>query len=82
MIPELNLNVQYQLLERLDLSLGYSMVWITSAVRSGDQIDFAVNPSQLPGNGGVLSGAARPARRFETTSMWVQGINFGLVYQF
>lgn len=82
MIPELNLNMQYQLCERLDVSLGYSMVWITSAVRSGDQVDFAVNPSQLPGNGGVLNGAARPAPRFETTSMWVQGINLGLVYQF
>jgi hypothetical protein len=82
MIPELNLNVQYRLLERLDVSFGYSLVWITSVVRSGDQIDFAVNPSQLPGNGGSLSGDARPAPRFETTSMWLQGINAGLVLEF
>ncbi len=82
MIPELNLNVQYQLTERLDLSMGYSLLWVTNVARSGDQIDFAVNPSQLPGNGGNLNGSARPAARFEDTSMWVQGIHAGVVYEF
>ncbi len=82
MLPELNLNVQYHLSKRVDLSLGYSILWVANVVRSGDQIDFAVNPSQLPGNGGNLAGAGRPAPRFDDTSMWVQGINFGLVYEF
>ena len=82
LIPELNLNVQYRLTQRLDLSLGYSLIWMTNVARSGNQIDFAVNPTQLPGNNGGLVGAPRPAPRFEDTSMWVQGLNFGVMYEF
>jgi hypothetical protein len=48
MIPELNLNVQYQLSERLEVSLGYSMLWICNAVRSGDQVDFRSTRRSFP----------------------------------
>ena len=51
-------------------------------MRSGDQIDFGINVSQLPANGDNLIGEPRPTPQLVDTSMWVQGINFGVVWEF
>lgn len=81
-LPELNMNLRYCYSERLSLSLGYSLLWVTDVTRSGDQIDFGVNVSQLPSNGNSLIGPARPAPQLVDTTMWVQGINLGVVWEY
>lgn len=82
MIPELNLNLSYQLTSRWSVAMGYSLLWITDVARTGNQIDTTVNPTQLPANGGVLLGPARPAPLLGQTSMWAQGVNLGVVFEY
>ena len=87
MVPELNLNLRYHFSECLSLTAGYSLLWVTDVARTGDQIDFAVNPNQLPPvpiavGGGTAITPARPAPMLGTTDMWAQGLNLGVVWAY
>lgn len=81
-IPELNLNLRYYWNPRFSMTVGYSLLWITNVARAGDQIDFQVNPTQLPTGGGAIFGDASPRRQLNDTSMWFQGLNFGCAWQY
>jgi hypothetical protein len=83
-VPEVGINVGYQVTEQLRAFVGYSFLYWSSVDRPGDQIDRAVNPSQLPSAGGtpMLVGAARPAPVLRDTDFWAQGINFGLEFRY
>ncbi|QDU59518.1 hypothetical protein Pan216_03470 [Planctomycetes bacterium Pan216] len=79
-IPEVGLNLGYRLSRYLELSAGYSLLWINTVARPGDQIDPVINNSQFPilsGNG-PLVGPARPSFTFHTTDFWAQGLTFRL----
>jgi len=78
-IPEAGLNLHYKFAPRFDVSLGYSVLWVSSVALSGDQIDREVNLTQQTG---VLVGPARPQQTFNVTDYWLQSINFGLNYTF
>ncbi|MHB8954658.1 MAG: BBP7 family outer membrane beta-barrel protein [Pirellulaceae bacterium] len=82
MIPELNMNLRYRYSECLSLTMGYSLLWVTEVARTGDQIDVAVNTTQLPVNGGALVGPERPATIADSTDMWAQGLNLGVVWAY
>jgi putative beta barrel porin BBP7 len=79
-IPEANLDVGYQVGDRLRVFVGYTFLYWTGVARPGNQIDLAVNPTQLPP--GVLEGEPRPAFQFRDSDIWLQGIHFGLEYRF
>ena len=80
-VPELDLEIGYQLTDRLKLSAGYTFIYWSNVIRPGHQIDLDVNPNQLPPPIDPLVGVARPEFRFDTTDYWVQGLNFGLEYR-
>jgi hypothetical protein len=82
MLPELDLTLNCRVSHCLRLSAGYSLLYLTEAVRTGDQIDLAVNPTYVPGSPGTPSGPRRPAPRLHSTSMWAQGLNVGAVFEF
>ena len=79
-IPEVGVNVGYQLTTHLRASVGYSFLYISEVVRPGDQIDRSVNTSQQ--NAAGLVGPARPLFAFNPTDFWAQGINFGLEFRY
>jgi len=81
LIPELNLGVRYHFTDRLSLTAGYSLLWITEVARTGGQIDSVVNTSQLPGGGGLV-GPARPQSVDGHSDVWMQGVNLGVVWEF
>jgi hypothetical protein len=79
-VPEVGLNVGWQLTPQVKLSAGYSFLWVSTVARAGEQIDPVVNISQFPilnGNG-PLVGPARPAFGFSGSDFWAQGLNLGL----
>jgi hypothetical protein len=78
-IPEANINLHYQLTQRIDLSMGYSIIYLNSVALSGDQIDRRVNLSQQTG---PLVGPANPSPVFNVTDFWLQGMNFGVNFSF
>jgi hypothetical protein len=73
---EVGITLGYQLTNHVRLSAGYSFLLLTNALGAGDQIDLAVNPSQLPP--GTLTGPARPAFMPHATDFWAQGVTLGL----
>lgn len=80
-LPELNLNLRYPLLHNVDLTVGYTLLYLTRVVRTGDQIDTGIDPSQLIGIGRLLE-AERPEARLRDTAIWAQGLNVGLHWSY
>jgi hypothetical protein len=74
-VPELGVNVSYELSNCLDFTFGYSIIYWSDVLRPGDQIDRTINGTQT--SGGMLMGAARPQFAFVDGDYWVQGINLG-----
>jgi hypothetical protein len=79
-VPELGVNVGYNITPRLRALVGYSFLYWTNVVRPGDQIDLSLNPSQFPP--GTLNGEPRPSFSFNDSDFWAQGLNFGAEYRF
>jgi hypothetical protein len=77
MIPELGVNVGYQMTRRLRATVGYSLIYFGNVVRPGDQIDLDVNTNLLPPENTPFTGALRPQFQFQQTDYWVQGLSFG-----
>jgi hypothetical protein len=75
-LPELSIKVRRQLTRQLVLTAGYSLMVVDHVVRSGDQLDLAVNPTQF--GGGTLAGAARPAVLMHDSTLWLHGLSVGL----
>jgi hypothetical protein len=79
-IPQVNLKVGYNITTNLRATVGYDFLYWTNVVRPGDQMDRNVNPSQALG--GNLAGPATPARLFQTSDFFANGLTFGLELKF
>jgi hypothetical protein len=80
-VPEVTLQAGYTLAVGWRVFAGYNLIWLTSVVRPGDQIDQGVNPTNLPGNGPPL-GPARPEFRFRSSDLWIQGVTAGVEWNY
>jgi hypothetical protein len=78
-IPELTLNLRYHFNPCVSMHVGYSLIYMSDVVTAGRQIDTSVNLSQ---QGGPIVGANRPLFAFEDEYYWLQGINFGVNWDF
>jgi hypothetical protein len=80
-VPEVRLQLAYDLSACMRVHVGYSFLYWSQVVRAGDQIDLVVNPALLPP---ALPGASpqRPAFNFQGTGFWAQGIDLGLEFRF
>lgn len=85
-VPEVNVNLGYQLPRGARIFIGYSFLYASAVARPGSQIDRVINPSQSVAHtfdpGAALVGVARPIFDFGESSFWAQGINFGLELRF
>jgi hypothetical protein len=81
-VPEVDLTLGYQLTQHLRLIGGYTLLAWTGVARPGDQIDTAVNPTLIPLSGMAVSGPLRPEFNYHSTTLLVQGFNFGLDLRF
>jgi hypothetical protein len=79
-LPEVGLDVGWQLTRHCMLYAGYSFLWVSTVARAGEPIDPVVNVTQFPiiSGAGPLVGPARPAFSFHGTDFWAQGLNLGL----
>jgi hypothetical protein len=68
--------IGYQLTDCVKVFAAYDYMWWTGISRAGEQIDLAVNSSQIPP--GQLVGQARPAFTRHDNDYWVQGFGFGV----
>lgn len=75
-LPEGQLNVGYRFRDRSKFFVGYNVIYLSEAVRPGDQIDRTVTPDF------VTMTMPRPELRLTSTDFWVQGIVLGLEYKY
>lgn len=80
-VPEIGLNVGYQLTDNLRLFAGYNFLYWSRVVRPGEQIDLVVNQEQLAPPIAVPGNPPRPALLFRQSDFWAQGINLGLEFR-
>jgi hypothetical protein len=75
-IPEMSVNLNYHLSSNWSVGVGYNLIWLSSAVTTGPEIDRRVNLSQLTG---PLIGPAVPAfPGFVQDDYWLMGMNFSV----
>jgi hypothetical protein len=79
-LPEGTLKFGFRLGDSGRVYVGYSFLYLSDAVRPGDQIDRTLNPAQIPlvSGTGPVYGGDRPARLFNRSDFWVQGLVIGL----
>lgn len=79
-VPEININLGYQVTERVRATVGYTFLCISDVTRPGEQIDRVINTTQFPPNN--LTGAARPTATFRDGDFWTHGLNVGVEFKF
>jgi Putative beta barrel porin-7 (BBP7) len=82
-VPELGLQVSYQITSCLEAHVGYSVLYWSKVVRPGNQVDRTVEAGLVPTDPlfGTATGT-RPAFPFHTSDYWAQGVNFGIGLRF
>jgi hypothetical protein len=81
-MPELGVTLGYDLTCNLKARVGYSVVYWSSVMRPGDQIDTNINGTQVPPTSTGLQGMASPESRAVGSDFWAQGLNVGLDYRY
>ncbi len=79
-VPEVGLNIGYQITSHLEARIGYTFLYWSDVARPGDQIDLGVNRTQIPP--GTLVGNARPTATVRGADWWAQGINLGFTFRY
>lgn len=74
-IPQFTGNLNYHVNPNVSFHIGYNIMWITNVALSADQMDTTVNLNQPVGPN-------RPAFTFNDTEYWLQGINWGMNWDF
>src|SRR5262249_25398852 len=79
-VPELGINVGYQITPRVRAYAGYSLLYWTSVLRPGDQVDLSIDQALIPNFNPAArpTGLHRPMVPFKESDYWAQGFNFGL----
>ncbi len=81
---EFGLTMGYQVTPQLSVKCGYTLLFLSRAIRPDGAIDVNVNEMYIPDPTDpdlVPVGPARPAVAFNDTSYWAQGFNLGLDYR-
>ncbi len=84
MIPELSMEVGYQVNRHLRAYVGYDILYWGCVQRAADQIDVMVDPLNVKSDPNYAPSAALPAPTFpdRQTSFWAQGVNVGVELKF
>jgi hypothetical protein len=79
-VPQVGLNLGYQVTERITLFAGYSFLYWSSVVRPGDQIDPVLDVNRIPNFVTNPSPVVppRPTNPFKQSDLWLHGVNLGV----
>ena len=78
-VPEGTFKIGLKLGESGRFFVGYNFLYLSDAVRAGDQLDRTITPTQIPvlnGNSGLSADRPRPI--FNRSDFWAQGLMLGL----
>ena len=81
-MPELGLQIGYQMTQHWRFTIGYNFLYLNSVVRPGDQIDTGLDVTRIPNfplrNPATPLAVPRPAAVLKESDFFAQGISFGL----
>ncbi len=79
--PEIGFKVSYELADHVNVSLGYSLIFLSSVLRPGDLIDTRLNPNFLaPAEGSLAPHLPQPV--FKDSTFWTHGATFGFDFHY
>lgn len=86
-LPEAQLKIGCKLGEYSNLYIGYNFLFLSQAIRAGDQIDRTLNPAQIPTLSAQAPAAAilspdRPQVVMTHGDFWVQGLLVGMEWRY
>jgi hypothetical protein len=83
-VPEIGMNVGYQINDNVRVFAGYNFLYWTGVMRPGDQIDRSLDVSRIPNfpvNAAPVS-TIHPSVPFKTTDFWATGVNVGIEFRY
>lgn len=90
-VPEIGINIGYDLTDRIRIHAGYSLLYWSSVARPGKQMDRTLDENSIPEFTTLRAAAGvaqappttqvRPTTRIESEGFWAQGVNFGLLFK-
>jgi hypothetical protein len=84
-VPEIGINLGYQVTPRLRAFVGYNFLYWSNVLRPGDQIDTNIDITKIPNfpvAGAQPTGQNHPGVPFHGTDIWAQGISFGILFTY
>jgi hypothetical protein len=83
-VPDVGLKIGYDLTDHIQLFVGYDVLYWSSVLRAGDQIDRSLDANKIPNFGGQFPATAqvRPVPLLQTTGYWAQGFNAGILIRY
>lgn len=75
-LPEVSLNIGYELFPGVRLFAGYTLLYLNNVYRPGDQVDTTVNTDFLTGV--PVADPARPTFLGRSSDFFVQGVSLGV----
>jgi hypothetical protein len=83
-VPEIGVNLGYQILPNLRGFVGYNFLYWSNVIRPGTSINRVVDltqiPNFLPNPSAVPPAPGNPAPFFHEVGLWAQGLTFGLEF--
>jgi hypothetical protein len=79
-VPQAGIKLGICLFHGVWATAGYDIIYWSSVVRPGQQIDHNVNQTQLLGN--PLVGPAAPLPQFVRSDFWAQGLSVGIEFRY
>jgi hypothetical protein len=81
-IPELALDVGFEVTSHLRLTVGYDLLYWNRVVRPGDQVPVQISASQLP-TAPIFTGPGTvPGPVINRTDFWAQGLHAGVCFRY
>lgn len=81
-VPEIGLNIGYDVTSRMRVFVGYSLLYWPNVVRPGGQIDRQLDINQIPNfTAGPPAKTLHPIKTDDEQSIWLQTVNFGISFR-
>ncbi len=83
LVPEVGINVGYNIGCHWRLSVGYNLLFWSNVLRPGDQIDRVLDVTRIPNfaTGSAPAPQVRPVVPFTDADFWAQGATFGVEWR-
>ncbi len=83
-VPQGGINVGIQVTRYLRVQAGYTFIYWSQVIRSGDMINTNINPTQIPRlqPATAIQGSPQPVFMPHYSDYWIQGVNFGATLLF